>query len=64
MLILRRGVGERIMIGPDVVITVTRLKSGSVSLGIEAPREVAVHRGEVRDRITIRRPETGGGAHR
>jgi len=53
MLVLSRRKGEAIRIGDDVVITVVRIKHGdnSVGLGIEAPREVSVHRQEVYDAI-------------
>ncbi|WP_029889888.1 carbon storage regulator CsrA [Polycyclovorans algicola] len=51
MLILTRKVGETITIGEGVLVTVLAVKGGQVRLGIDAPRDVAVHRGEVRDRI-------------
>ena len=47
MLVLSRKVGERIMIGDNVIVTVVNNSRGSVSLGIEAPREVAVNREEI-----------------
>ena len=55
MLVLSRTKGEKIQIGDDVTITVCEFRNTSgglqVRIGIEAPREVAVHRGEVYDKI-------------
>ena len=51
MLILSRRVGQSVVIGDDITITVLRFKKGQVSLGVDAPREVAVHREEIFDRI-------------
>jgi len=48
MLVLSRKVGERILVGDDVVITVVRLTNGGVRLGIEAPKETVVVREEVK----------------
>jgi carbon storage regulator len=47
MLVLSRKLGERIMIGDRIVVTVAKLDHGRVRLGIEAPREMAVFREEV-----------------
>ena len=47
MLVLSRKLGERIMIGDRIVVTVTKLDHGQVRLGIEAPREIAVFREEI-----------------
>ncbi len=47
MLVLSRRVGESIMIGPDVVVTVLEVRPDLVRIGIKAPREVEVHREEV-----------------
>ena len=47
MLVLSRKVGERILIGKDVVITVVRISQGTVRIGVEAPRETSVIREEV-----------------
>ncbi len=54
MLVLTRKVGEKIVIGDDIVITVVRLNHDKVRLGIDAPAHVPVHRLEVveRDRIS------------
>jgi carbon storage regulator len=51
MLIVTRRVGERIMIGHDVTVTVLGVKGSQVRVGIEAPKDVAVHREELYDRI-------------
>ena len=55
MLILTRRLGETIRIGPDIVVTVLGIHGQQVRLGIEAPREVAVHREEVFARIQLER---------
>lgn len=47
MLILSRRVGESIMIGHDIVITVLDLRGDAIRIGIQAPRDVQVHREEV-----------------
>jgi carbon storage regulator len=51
VLIVTRRVGERIMIGPDVSVTILGVKGGQVRVGIDAPREVEVHREEIFNRI-------------
>jgi carbon storage regulator len=47
MLVLSRNLGERIVIGDRIVVTVVKLEHGQVRLGIEAPREIAVFREEI-----------------
>lgn len=47
MLILTRRVGESIVIGDDVVVTVVEVRGDSVRIGIEAPRSIDVHREEI-----------------
>jgi carbon storage regulator len=51
MLILTRRVGETIMIGKDITCTVLGVKGNQVRLGINAPKDIAVHREEVYVRI-------------
>lgn len=51
MLILTRRVGETLIIGDDIAITVLGVKGNQVRLGIKAPRDVTVHREEVYQRI-------------
>lgn len=51
MLILTRRVGETIMIGDEVTITVLGVKGNQVRIGVNAPKSVAVHREEIYERI-------------
>lgn len=51
MLILTRRAGETVMIGSDVTITVLGVKGNQVRIGINAPKDVAVHREEIYERI-------------
>jgi carbon storage regulator len=51
MLILTRRVGETLMIGDEVTVTVLGVKGNQVRLGVNAPRDVAVHREEIYERI-------------
>jgi carbon storage regulator len=47
MLVLSRQVNETIRIGNDIVVTISRVRGTTVFVGIDAPKEVPVHRGEV-----------------
>ena len=57
MLILTRRVGETLMIGDEITVTVLAVKGGQVRLGVEAPREVEVHREEIYQRIQEEKKE-------
>jgi carbon storage regulator len=62
MLILTRRVGETVMIGNDVTVTVLGVKGNQVRIGVNAPKDVAVHREEIYDRI--KREEDGDSSTR
>ncbi|MDM7830565.1 carbon storage regulator CsrA [Cellulomonas edaphi] len=51
MLVLSRRVGERLVIGDGIVVTVIEVRGDGVRLGIDAPRSVRVHRAEVLDAV-------------
>jgi len=51
MLILTRRVGESLMIGDEVNVTVLGIRGNQVRIGVNAPKDVAVHREEIYDRI-------------
>ena len=58
MLILTRRVGETLMIGNDISITVLGVKGSQVRIGVDAPKEVAVHREEIFERINAEQGKT------
>ena len=62
MLILTRRVGETLMIGDEVTVTVLGVKGNQVRIGVNAPRDVAVHREEIYERIKREKAEQQGGA--
>ena len=51
MLVLTRRPGESIIVGKDIVITVIEIKGGQVRIGIDAPRDVQVHREEIYEQV-------------
>ncbi|HHH38612.1 MAG TPA: carbon storage regulator [Sedimenticola sp.] len=51
MLILTRRVGETLMIGDEVTVTILGVKGNQVRIGVNAPRDVTVHREEIYERI-------------
>ena len=61
MLILTRRVGETVMIGDEVTITVLGVKGNQVRVGINAPKSVAVHREEIYERIKREQEGTSDG---
>jgi carbon storage regulator len=51
LLVLTRKIGESLMIGAEVTVTVMDVKGTQVRIGINAPKDVAVHREEIYDRV-------------
>ena len=58
MLILTRRVGEAVVIGEEVTVTVLGVKGNQVRIGVNAPKSVTVHRDEIFERIKNERAET------
>ena len=57
MLALTRKIGERIVIGDDIIVTVVSVKGDSVRITIDAPKEVKIYRGEIYDAIVAENME-------
>ena len=64
VLILTRRVGETVVIGRDIMIEVLGTSGSQVRLGIHAPADIEVHRGEVAERIELERPTAKRGKSR
>ena len=62
MLVISRKRSEKLHIGDDIVLEVMEIRGDKVRIGITAPREVAVHRGEVYDAIKRAKEQEGGAA--
>lgn len=62
MLILTRRVGETVMIGNEVTVTVLGVKGNQVRIGVNAPKDVAVHREEIYERIKREQDQDSTGA--
>jgi len=60
MLILTRRVGETLMIGDEVTVTVLGVKGNQVRIGVNAPKDVSVHREEIYERIKKEQAESSG----
>lgn len=58
MLILTRRIGETLMVGDDVTVTVLGVKGNQVRIGVNAPKDVAVHREEIYLKIQQEKAET------
>ncbi|HIH2763288.1 MAG TPA: carbon storage regulator CsrA [Candidatus Azoamicus sp.] len=58
MLILTRKIGESLMIGDNVIVTVLGVKGTQVRIGVNAPKEVIVHREEIYKKLKIEKDKT------
>ena len=64
MLILTRRIGEKLMIGDEISVTILGVKGNQVRLGVHAPEDVAIHREEIFDRIRDEKQGTAGNGTR
>ena len=60
MLILTRRIGEKLVIGENVTVAVVGVKGNQIRVGIDAPRDIQVHRDEIYQRILKEREELNG----
>ncbi|MBN2579594.1 MAG: carbon storage regulator CsrA [Pirellulales bacterium] len=57
MLVLSRKVGEKILIGDNISVTVVRVAQGIVRIGVEAPQNLPIVREEIKDKMTVPPPK-------
>ncbi len=64
MLVLTRRVGEKLIIGENVTVTILGVKGNQIRIGIDAPRDISVNREEIHQRILKEREELNSARHR